>query len=385
MSLKCKKTKYLYLILIIVIILIISFLFFLKINPSSSTINIGVTIPLSGPQVYAGQEIKEGLDLGIEEINLSNSKIKYNLIYEDTICDPKNASSSTQKLIDIDNIHYLFGDFCSSGILASAPITERSKVIHIPFGASPDVEFAGEYVFRNKPNTRLETRELSRFLYNNEIKTVSALLINSDYGKGTIKAFEEEFDKLGGRIIKIEYYDTTAKDIKSQLQKIKASNPDVIYLAPYPSDLANIMKQIKELGISKPIFSCTGTEIGSFKNLADMEGTIYPYIEFNKTSKEYIDFEKKFISKYNKNPSFQSAVAYDAVTILNQAINMCEDILDTNCVKDKLLNTKFDVVSGEVKFNENGELISTNYVWKTYHNGDFIYLKDYNPNNYKIE
>ena len=68
---------------------------------------------------------------------------------------------------------------------------------------------------------------------------------SSDYSKGLTKAFEETFTKAGGTVVGKEAYLQKDADFKAALTKIKAMNPDVIYVPGYYQEVSLIIKQAR--------------------------------------------------------------------------------------------------------------------------------------------
>ena len=80
-----------------------------------------------------------------------------------------------------------------------------------------------------------------------------------DYGKTSVKAYQEAFEKLGVKMVANEWLDQrTQTDFRGQLTKIKAAHPDVIMLTAYDEASAGVIKQAHELGIKTPFAVSTG-------------------------------------------------------------------------------------------------------------------------------
>ncbi len=70
--------------------------------------------------------------------------------------------------------------------------------------------------------------------------------------------FEEEFTKLGGKVVAKEAYTQNDPDFKGQLTKIRDLNPDVIYIPGYYGQVGIIAKQARELGMNMPLLGGDG-------------------------------------------------------------------------------------------------------------------------------
>ena len=85
----------------------------------------------------------------------------------------------------------------------------------------------------------------------NSLKAKNAAIItdsSSDYSKGLTQVFKEAFTKGGGQIVSEEAYLQKDQDFKPVLTKIKAQNPDLLYIPGYYEDVEDY--SACELGIS---------------------------------------------------------------------------------------------------------------------------------------
>ena len=88
---------------------------------------------------------------------------------------------------------------------------------------------------------------------------MAGLYVNDDYGLGFINVLKKEFEKLGGDLVNSETFDRNTIDLKTQLTKIKNSNPDAIFIVSNAPDIAvTALEQIKELGINADIYGSEG-------------------------------------------------------------------------------------------------------------------------------
>ena len=75
---------------------------------------------------------------------------KIEFVKEDGGCNPKDATSATTKLIEIDKVVAIIGGFCSGETLAAAPIAERNRVILFsPTSSNPKITEAGDFILNS--------------------------------------------------------------------------------------------------------------------------------------------------------------------------------------------------------------------------------------------
>ncbi len=109
-----------------------------------------------------------------------------------------------------------------------------------------------EYVFRACFIDTFQARVLAKFVLNNiKAKTAAVLYdVASEAPNGQANLFKETFEKNGGQVVAFETYTTGDRDFSAQLTKIKAANPEVIFLPAYYNDAAGITRQARQQGIT---------------------------------------------------------------------------------------------------------------------------------------
>ena len=333
-------------------------------------IKIGVILPLSGGAVTYGEQIKNGIDLALEKI----SESKINVIYEDSKCDPKESVSAYNKLVSIDGVKIIIGDFCSSSTLSMTPLAERDRVILItPSAAAVKISDEGDYIFRNHVIMNQKTGYLAK-MASTKFKKV-AIIYNSanDVFVESTNIFRDMFISVdNNEVVSIESFKTGDTDFKTQLFKMKSKDPEAIYIGSIMSELALIVKQIKELDINVQILTDDGVLDPNFLEVTGnlSEGIIFGTTKFGKEFAP--DFWSIYYDSFKKDPTIFSAQGYDTLNILYSIISNKCLTGDPLCIKDQLYKIKdYPGASGKTSFNEKGDAIKE-VVLKTIKNGQFV-------------
>ena len=353
-----------------------------KKRPEPQKIKIGAVLPLTGEIAEYGKRCKAGMDLALEELNSKGgvNEQDITIIYEDSHGNPKDGVNALQKLISIDGVRIVVGAVASSVTLAMEPISTRNKVILFsPASSSPKLTGISKYFFRDWPSDVLEATVLADFAHSElKIKNVAILYVNNDYGLGLKNELMKRFLELGGQVPVVESYEQGATDFRTQITKIKAKDPNAIYLAGYHREMAVATKQIRELGIDVQILGDADYGVQELLEIAGAasEGAIYstPEYEPSSGSTSMKRFTKAFRAKHGTEPSIFEANGYDAIKILSQAI---ADVgMDTDKISDYISSLKnYQGASGDISFGVNGE-VSKPVTIKIVKNGKFtIYNK----------
>jgi branched-chain amino acid transport system substrate-binding protein len=363
------KKIWTWLVPLIVVIVILAIVIPLSLKPTPTTkepIKIGIVLPLSGPVSFAGNQIKEGLELALEKYKDENIK----LIYEDSKCKPADAVNAVQKLVNVDKVSLIVGDICSGATLAMIPITkENNLVIITPLSTNPNVTSPGNNAYRMVPSDIQEVSYMADYAYNKlNIKKIAILYENTDFGKGAEKIFRE---KYRGTIVASEAYNPDEVNYKTVLTKVKQNNPEGIYMISLPQQIGLILKQATELGIKATFLGKNAVEQPAVLEIAgkSSEGVIYTF--FSKGSEEKIkEFKELFKQKYGKEPGTFEGIGYDLGQVVYLAVKDTKG--DKEKIKQNMRKISFEGVTGKIEFDENGNIKEKPLFIKTIKNGQFV-------------
>ena len=325
-----------------------------KKSTNDNVIKIGVIAPLTGNYAQYGTAVKEGIELKINEINKAggiNGK-KIELIIADSKGDVQEAVNSFKKRVSQDKVNAVIGEVVSATTQAISDLAQTAKVPLISATAtSIDVTKGKDYVFRTTFTDPYQGTATAKYVNSKGIKSV-AILTNSsnDYSVGIANAFKEQAEKDGIKISE-EKYTGDDKSFKAILTKIKAQNPQAIFIPDY-NTIGLIISQARDLGINTRYFGGDGWD-GIQTNFGDVaEGAIFASQFSSEDKSENV---QKFISaykaEYNKEPIMFAALGYDTVEILGAAIKSSKDLSRTS-IKEALNNVNgIELITGKLKFD----------------------------------
>src|SRR3989338_7288540 len=104
----------------------------------TETVKIGYVGPFTGPVAgSSGEDVGNCWKLSVKKRPMVAGKT-VEVIYEDDACDPKQAATAAQKLLNIDKVQIVINGVCSGSALSIAPITEAvGAILFTPVSTSP--------------------------------------------------------------------------------------------------------------------------------------------------------------------------------------------------------------------------------------------------------
>ncbi|WP_304173466.1 ABC transporter substrate-binding protein [Limnochorda pilosa] len=205
-----------------------------------------------------------------------------------------------------------------------------------------------------------QDRVVASFVYNDLGARRAAVLydVASDYNKGIAEIFRSSFTELGGQVVAFETYTTGDRDFSSQLTRITALQPDVLFLPNYYSEVPLQIQQARNLGYSGPVVgsdSWGSAEIITLGGQA-MEGQYFTtHYAPDIATPEARRFIEGYEARYGATPDDVAALTYDAFGMLFQAIQAAGST-DREAIREALAQiTEFTGVTGTMSFRGSGD------------------------------
>ncbi len=364
-----KTTKIILGIVVLVIVIVLVAVFY-KPAPKG-TIKIGVILPLSGKAASIGEDMRYAIDLAAEEINKDKKIVE--IIYEDEKCDPKEAVSAYQAVI-LKGVKLIIGAACSSSTLAIAPIAEKDRVVLLtPASAADKISEAGDYIFRDHIFASQRGNIMGEAI-GEEFHTLATLYDQTNDGLIMVEKFlVEKFQDKKKVMPERQAFQKGATDFRTELTRIKAKNPEIIYIGALMPESGLIVKQMKELGISAKIAmdDASAMDKAFLEAVGKLsEGVIFSTSRFGKEDDP--KFWDSYTERFGKNPIIYAAQSYDSLKILAKIIKENCPSGDSTCVKNELYNIQnYPGAAGITSFDENGDAIKPITI-KIIKNGQFV-------------
>lgn len=297
-------------------------------------IKIGLLNEMTGGNATLGTSSTNGAKLAFKEINEQGGILgkQIELIIADNKSEPAEAANAMTKLIG-DGAVAITGTFSSSNAISAATVAENSKIPYLVAGATnPKVtvdEKTGNvrnYIFRVCFIDPFQGTVAANFM-SNDLNLKKAVVIvdnSSDYSKGLAVFFKEALEKNGGQVLAEEAYLQKDQDFMAILTKIKALNPEVIYIPGYYEEVGKIIKQGKELGINAVFLGADGWDSPKLVEIAGAEALNNTYFSNHYSVDSTDEASKAFVEKYEKEygqkPDALSVLGYDGAYVLADAI-----------------------------------------------------------------
>jgi len=305
-------------------------------------VTVGAMLPLTGPASFLGGLMYKGVELADEQAE------GLRVIYEDCPGDQKIAMNAYQMLAEIRDVDVLISALTPVSQVV-APLAEENQIPLLMTAVSLDyLEDGRDYVFRDFTTAKQDASISGRYAKNElNAETAAVMYLLNDFGQSYADHFEESFEGE----VKFFGFEMADRDFRTQLFKIKESGFDVFYVIGYESHIINIVKEAKELNIDTTFMTNWVVASPLIIEMAQgaVDGIYITTPEFYLNDGGYVKkFKQDFFNKYGHYPDAYSALAYDAVMMIERSLPNIKSGLSEI--------TGYQSLMGEMTVDEDGEM-----------------------------
>ena len=302
-------------------------------SKSSDTIRIGAIYNLNGSQSSLDIPSAQGARLAAWEVNerggIDGRNI--NLILYDGRTNTTEIAAAASRLINEDHVQVLIGMSDSDMVLPAAQVAAKSGVVFVTSGATSPLlpaQVPG-YLYLSCFADNTQAAAAAEFAESDLHATTAAVITDRsmEYTRLLSRYFTERFTMGGGNITSSVLYEGGAATYSSASIKsgIGTTHPDVVFVACGPADCGAVIRAVREAGITAPIIG--GDSLDS-PQLASTIGpgadqvyyTTHADISTSSNDKAVNAFIKRYYTEFGEEPNAFSALGYDAVNVVAQAM-----------------------------------------------------------------
>jgi branched-chain amino acid transport system substrate-binding protein len=337
-------------------------LFFAAVNRPTMADNpivVGEYGSMTGSQATFGVSTDNGVKLAVKERNAAGGVLgrPIQLILEDDQGKQQEAVTAVTKLIEEKHAVAIIGEVASSLSLAGGDVAQAAGVPMIsPSSTNAKVTKIGDMISRVCFIDPFQGYVGASFAREKLGLDKAAILYDNSqaYSSGLQTNFKNAFTKLGGTIVTEQSYSGGDNDFSAQLTAIKNANAQFIYLPGYYTEVVNIARQARKLGITAPLIGGDGWVSDQLKNAGNALDGCYFSDHYAKEDDrpEVKEFLAKFKAAYNEEPDSMAALGYDAANLLFDAMTRA-GTTDGKALAAAINSTKdFKAVTGSITIDE---------------------------------
>ncbi len=297
-------------------------------------IKIGALLAITGPASFLGAPEARTLEMLVDQTNaqggIRGRKIK--LVLKDTGASPEKAISFAKQLIEEEKVFAILGPTTSGETMAIKGLAEESKTLLLSCAAAEViVQPVAPHVFKTPQKDSDAVIKIFDQMKARKITRIAVLTSNTGFGKAGKEQLEKLAPAHGIQIAMSEVYDKAATDLTAEATKVKASGAQAVVNWSIEPAQSIVIKNLRQIGLTIPIFQSHGFGNIAYVKAAGVaaEGVMFPLGRLPVASllpdshpqkKLLLAYQAAYQKRFGEEPSTFGGHAYDAYTILAQAV-----------------------------------------------------------------
>ncbi len=294
----------------------------------SATLKIGGIGPLTGDYATYGVSVQNGAQIAVDEINAAGgvNGVMLELLFEDDQADPELAVNAYGKLMDA-GMNVSLGAVTSGACIAVGEESQKDGLLMLTPSGSQKECVQYDNGFRICFTDPAQGTYSAKYIAEKELAQKVAIIYekSNDYSVGITAAFEEEAANQNFEIVEKQAFTNQSNtDFSVQIQAVKASGAELLFLPIYAQEAAYILTQADKAGLDVIFFGVDGMDgvlekIGA-ENVALTEGVMLltPFAA-DSEDENVKAFVEEYKTRFNATPDQFAADGYDAVYAIKAA------------------------------------------------------------------
>lgn len=333
-------------------------------NSPPSTVKIGVAQPLSGSLAALGQDMLNGVQLAVEELNRDKFSIKGKQVQFEVVAVDDRANAQTgvevaKQLVDA-GVVAVIGHLNSGVSIAAAPIYAEKSIAQLAISTNPKYTALGHpTTFRLVANDTLQAKAIGSYSAAQFPATRYATQDDgTPYGKDLAAGASAQLKAAGKEVVLHGGFDDKTTKFEEFAQKLKEANVEVLVSTVSDFQLLAVIEALKAINHTKIIVVGADTVktpdmIKGANGIAGLYVTS-PILE----PREFpagAAFLEKYRAKFKTSPAYGGHYTYDAMYVLAAAIKRSETAKPDAIVQALRKIDGYAPVTGSMKWDDKGE------------------------------
>lgn len=343
---------------------ILFLLLFTSCDQPQPPIKIGLSINLSGRGGEAGEHIRDGALLAVENVNNSggiNGRPIELLIRDDQNSD-EGIRKADESLIDEGVVAIIGHSFSSNTVKAHPLVTSRDTLLITAYTASTLLSGQDDLFFRTAVDCSLFGEKMASLIKQKKLQSVAFLMdmTNPAFVLDYATRVQEHFS---GSITEVKFDSREQANWKRIMGELLEPQPDVIVLLTEASMTGVALQKLAAADFTGSRIATVWTQTPGLMRHAgnSAEGlSIITFIDPDNSRPSYLSFAQDIEEKFHKKATARSTRAYEMVMILADALKRCSSI-NSSELKKALLAGEYDTLMGHVKFDPYGDVVRPVY------------------------
>ena len=328
------------------------------------TIRIGVAQPLSGPLAALGQDLLNGVNLAVAELNqggymVDGKRVTLEVVPVDDKADAATGKAVARQLVDA-GVVAVIGHLNSGVSIEAAPVYSAAGLAQLAISTNPRFTQLGfANTFRLVGNDTLQARALGSFAATQLAAASYAVLDDgTPYGKGLADGAFEQLKAAGKEVAVRKSFDDKTVAFDELAAELKAAKVEVVVSTLNDFQALALLQGLQKVGHTRVSLlggdTIKTTDMVRASGMVDGVYATSPVLEAKEfaTGKPFLE---KYLVAYQKAPAYGGHYTYDSMYVLSAAIQKAKSADPAEIVKALHGINGYAPVIGTMSWDDKGE------------------------------
>jgi branched-chain amino acid transport system substrate-binding protein len=336
---------------------------------SEGPLKVGFIYPATGPFAAPGQFMREGFELALSQNDDQLGGREVEVVRADTKGDPNQTLTQARRLVEQEQVDFLFGPLTAAEGAALAPFLNRSEVAAIyPIVSTDDLtqRTISDYVARTGWSSSQTTHPFGQYAYDElGYRRVATIGFDFAFSWESVGGFVRTFQEAGGEVARELWAPIGTTDYSAYLSRIPR-DVDAVFVSFSGAPAIQFINQYQQFGIEAPIIAQGNTtDESTLQETGPAAEGIVSTLHYSAAldSAENQDFVSAYEEEYGHVPSYYSEGTYTATLLIDAALESLDgDISEPADFVQEIESQSVDAPRGPIEFDEYGNPVENVYV-----------------------
>lgn len=350
-------------------------------------IKIGFSMELTGPYAVVGKTGLLAFQIWQNDINRKGGLLgrPVQLVYYDDQSNPANVPGIYTKLLDIDKVDVLVSSYGTNLVVPAMPVAiQHNRLFFGLFALGADDKFHYPKYFSMLPLGPDPRKAISEEYFRAAMaqtpkpQTLAIVAADAEFQRKAADGAAEAAKAAGVKVVYNQAYPPSTVDFTPIVRAVGATQPDLVFVASYPSDTVGILRAVGEIGLSTKMLggafaglqaTAIKMQLGPVAN-GVVNGELWEPVK----TMEFpgvLEFLKQYQAKaaaagVDPLGYFLPPFAYSEMQVLGEAIAATKS-LDNDKLAQYMHTHSFQTIEGNITFGPYGEWTKARPVLVQYH------------------
>jgi branched-chain amino acid transport system substrate-binding protein len=339
------------------------------------TIKVGMLQMLTGDLARYGIPLRDAGLYAVEEVNAAGgiNGRKVEVVLEDVGSTPQGSVQAALKLIQRDRVDVLMQGGTSGHTLATIPIADEHRIAMANMSTAENITQQGsKWTFRaaRVPNSVLDRKFAQYVAKEMKLQRVAVIYGNDEMGRDAATIFAKALEAQGVKPVAVEQVQVGDPDVSAQVTRVKAANPQAIFVQGHSNEATKIIRTIRQLipgGVTILGFDqmTTAKFLDEAGGAANLEGMIYRsgFLGEQSPDRDLQAFVARWKAKDPNADTLLPMIQYAGMQVLFQALRQAGDNLSREGIRDAFYKVQgFKTILGPVSVQPDGETMNVVHI-----------------------